>query len=163
MRVWVLGGVGDPQRAERVAVCGTAGEQVPRRGRDQGSRRALSRDGHRGLSGGVSAQEADERERAIRRRVPLIVDGAAPRNYIPAVEKGVVESLPRGTFPLTNLRVVLYDCKHHDVDSSEMAFKLAATQALKDCVSSSRPLLLEPIHSLHFTVPESSLKAEAAN
>ena len=95
-------------------------------------------------------------------RVALIVDGAAPRNYIPAVEKGVVESLPRGTFPLNNLRVVLYDCKHHDVDSSEMAFNLAATQALKDCVSSSRPLLLEPIHSLQFTAPESSLKAEAA-
>ena len=85
-----------------------------------------------------------------------IVGGAVPRSYISAVEKGVVESLPRGTFPLTDLRVVLYDGKHHDVDSSEMAFKLAATHALKDCVSSARPILLEPIHSLRITVPESS-------
>ena len=85
-----------------------------------------------------------------------IVGGAVPRNYIPAVEKGVVESLPRGIFPLTDLRVVLFDGKHHDVDSSEMAFKLAATQALKEGVSSARPILLEPIHSLRITSPESS-------
>ena len=86
-----------------------------------------------------------------------IVGGAVPRNYIPAVEKGVVESLPSGTFPLTDLRVVLYDGKHHDVDSSEMAFKLAASQALKEGVSSARPILLEPIHSLRITAPESSM------
>ena len=85
-----------------------------------------------------------------------IVGGAVPRNYIPAVEKGVVESLPAGAFPLTDLRVVLYDGKHHDVDSSEMAFKLAASQALKEGVSSARPILLEPIHSLRITAPESS-------
>lgn len=85
-----------------------------------------------------------------------IVGGAVPRNYIPAVEKGVVESLPRGTFPLTDLRVTLYDGKHHDVDSSEMAFKLAASQALKDCVSSARPILLEPIQTFRITAPESS-------
>ncbi len=85
-----------------------------------------------------------------------IVGGAVPRNYIPAVEKGVVESLPRGAFPLTDLRVVLYDGKHHDVDSSEMAFKLAASQALKESVSSARPILLEPVHSLRITAPESS-------
>ena len=85
-----------------------------------------------------------------------IVGGAVPRNYIPAVEKGVVESLPRGVFPLTDLRVTLYDGKHHDVDSSEMAFKLAASQALKESVSSARPILLEPVHSLRITVPESS-------
>ncbi len=85
-----------------------------------------------------------------------IVGGAVPRNYIPAVEKGVVESLPRGIFPLTDLRVVLFDGKHHDVDSSEMAFKLAATQALKEGVSSARPILLEPIHSLRITSPETS-------
>jgi len=85
-----------------------------------------------------------------------IVGGAVPRNYIPAVEKGVVESLPRGAFPLTDLRVTLYDGKHHDVDSSEMAFKLAASQALKESVSTARPILLEPIHSLRITAPESS-------
>ena len=81
------------------------------------------------------------------------VGGAVPRNYIPAVEKGVVESLPRGRLPLTDLRVTLYDGKHHDVDSSEMAFKLAASQALKESVSSARPILLEPIHSLRINRP----------
>lgn len=85
-----------------------------------------------------------------------IVGGAVPRNYIPAVEKGVVEALPRGTFPLTDLRVTLYDGKHHDVDSSEMAFKLAASQALKESVSSARPILLEPIQTFRITAPESS-------
>ncbi len=85
-----------------------------------------------------------------------IVGGAVPRNYIPAVEKGVVESLPRGVFPLTDLRVTLYDGKHHDVDSSEMAFKLAASQALKESVSSARPILLEPIQTFRITAPESS-------
>ena len=85
-----------------------------------------------------------------------IVGGAVPRNYIPAVEKGVVEALPRGAFPLTDLRVTLYDGKHHDVDSSEMAFKLAASQALKESVSSARPILLEPIQTFRITVPESS-------
>ncbi len=85
-----------------------------------------------------------------------IVGGAVPRNYIPAVEKGVVESLPRGDFPLTDLRVTLYDGKHHDVDSSEMAFKLAASQALKESVSSARPILLEPVLSLRITAPESN-------
>ena len=52
---------------------------------------------------------------------------------------------------------MLYDGKHHDVDSSEMAFKLAASQALKEGVSSARPILLEPIHSLRITAPESSM------
>ena len=85
-----------------------------------------------------------------------IVGGAVPRNYIPAVEKGVVESLPRGDFPLTDLRVTLYDGKHHDVDSSEMAFKLAASQALKESVADARPILLEPVHSLRITAPETS-------
>lgn len=85
-----------------------------------------------------------------------IVGGAVPRNYIPAVEKGVMETLPRGVFPLTDLRVVLYDGKHHDVDSSEMAFKLAAAQALKEGVAEARPILLEPVHLLRITVPESS-------
>ncbi len=85
-----------------------------------------------------------------------IVGGAVPRNYIPAVEKGVVESLPRGIFPLTDLRVTLYDGKHHDVDSSEMAFKLAASQALKEGVSSARPILLEPIQTFRITAPETS-------
>ena len=88
-----------------------------------------------------------------------IVGGAVPRNYIPAVEKGVAEALPAGgigQYQLTDLRVVLFDGKHHDVDSSEMAFKLAASQALKEATASARPILLEPIQSLRITVPEAA-------
>ena len=88
-----------------------------------------------------------------------IVGGAVPRNYIPAVEKGVAESLPAGAlgqYQLTDLRVVLFDGKHHDVDSSEMAFKLAASQALKEATQTARPILLEPIQSFRITVPESA-------
>ena len=87
-----------------------------------------------------------------------IVGGAVPRNYIPAVEKGVIESLPEGSasYPLTDLRVVLYDGKHHDVDSSEMAFKLAASQALKEATSKARPILLEPVMVLGIEVPDAS-------
>ena len=88
-----------------------------------------------------------------------IVGGAVPRNYIPAVEKGVVESLPSGavaSYPLTDVRVVLYDGKHHDVDSSEMAFKLAASQALKEATGAARPILLEPIQSYRILVPDQS-------
>ena len=88
-----------------------------------------------------------------------IVGGAVPRNYIPAVEKGVLESLPSGaisSYPLTDVRVVLYDGKHHDVDSSEMAFKLAASQALREATGSARPILLEPIQSYRILVPDQS-------
>ena len=88
-----------------------------------------------------------------------VVGGNVPRQFIPAVEKGVVEALPNGAmarYPLTDLRVVLVDGKHHDVDSSEMAFKLAASQALKEATNGARPILLEPILTLRIHVPESA-------
>ena len=88
-----------------------------------------------------------------------VVGGNVPRQFIPAVEKGVTEALPKGAmahYPLTDLRVVLIDGKHHDVDSSEMAFRLAASQALKQATGSARPILLEPIMTYHVNVPESA-------
>lgn len=88
-----------------------------------------------------------------------IVGGAVPRNYIPAVEKGVLDALPTGVvahYPLTDLKVVLYDGKHHDVDSSEMAFKIAASQALKEAAQKARPILLEPILTITVTAPEAA-------
>ena len=88
-----------------------------------------------------------------------VVGGNVPRQFIPAVEKGIAESLPRGAmahYPLTDLRVVLFDGKHHDVDSSEMAFRLAASQALKEATSSARPILLEPVMTFHIHAPESA-------
>ena len=82
-----------------------------------------------------------------------------PRNYIPAVEKGVTEALPGGIvahYPLTDLKVTLYDGKHHDVDSSDMAFKMAGSQALKEATQKAKPILLEPIMSVRIEVPDSA-------
>ena len=86
-----------------------------------------------------------------------VVGGRVPRQYIPAVEKGVQESLPEGVvahFPLTDLRVVLFDGKHHDVDSSEMAFKMAASQALREATAAARPILLEPVMAFRIVAPD---------
>ncbi len=88
-----------------------------------------------------------------------VVGGNVPRQYIPAVEKGVTESLPQGSlahYPMTDLRVVLFDGKHHDVDSSEMAFRLAASQALREATQKAHPILLEPIMLYKITVPETA-------
>ena len=86
-----------------------------------------------------------------------VVGGSVPKNYIPAVEKGVREALPDGSlagFPVVDVRVTLYDGSYHPVDSSEMAFKLAASQAFRKCVEQAHPVLLEPIVDLEVSVPE---------
>ena len=88
-----------------------------------------------------------------------VVGGSIPRNFIPAVEKGVTEQLPEGVvahYPMTDVKVVVYGGKHHDVDSSEMAFRLAASQALREAAQSARPILLEPIMIMRVTVPETA-------
>ncbi|HEX5415057.1 MAG TPA: elongation factor G [Chloroflexota bacterium] len=86
-----------------------------------------------------------------------VVGGSVPKNYIPAVEKGVRESLGEGHlagFPVVDVKVTLYDGSYHPVDSSEMAFKLAASQAFRKCMDAARPVLLEPIMDLEVRVPE---------
>jgi len=91
--------------------------------------------------------------------VDKVVGGAVPRNYIPAVEKGVHEALNEGAlahFPMVDLRVTLTDGKEHPVDSSEMAFKLAGSQALKQGALKANPVLLEPIVAMRIHVPESN-------
>ena len=88
-----------------------------------------------------------------------VAGGNVPKQYIPAVEKGVHEAMPEGImahYPVTDIRVVLLDGKHHDVDSSEMAFKLAASQALKEAAQQARPILLEPIMTFHITTPDTA-------
>lgn len=86
-----------------------------------------------------------------------VVGGSVPKNYIPAVEKGVREAVPEGFlagYPLVDVRVTLYDGSYHQVDSSEMAFKIAAQGALKKALEQARPTLLEPIGDLTVTVPD---------
>ncbi len=87
-----------------------------------------------------------------------IVGGAVPKNFIPAVEKGVREALREGVlagFPMTGLRVILYDGSYHPVDSSEMSFKIAASLGFKKAASEAKPVLLEPVVEMEITVPDS--------
>ena len=86
-----------------------------------------------------------------------VVGGAVPKNFFPAVEKGIQESVGRGplaAYPVVGVKAVLYDGSYHPVDSSEMAFKTAAIQAFKKGVMEAGPVLLEPIMSLKVTVPD---------
>ncbi|HEV2176657.1 MAG TPA: elongation factor G [Terriglobia bacterium] len=86
-----------------------------------------------------------------------IFGGSIPKNFIPAVEKGIVEACARGYlagYPVVDFRVSLYDGSYHDVDSSEMAFKLAGSKAFKKAMEQAKPCLLEPIMHVEITVPE---------
>lgn len=86
-----------------------------------------------------------------------IFGGSVPKNYIPAVEKGIREALDEGPlagYRLQNIKVTLTDGSYHDVDSSEIAFKIAAAGALKKGTLSARPVLLEPIMKVEIDVPE---------
>lgn len=86
-----------------------------------------------------------------------IVGGAIPRNFIPAVEKGVVEAMHEGIlagFPVVDLRVTVYDGSFHTVDSSELAFKIAASMGFKKAMESAHPVLLEPIMTVDVEAPE---------
>lgn len=85
-----------------------------------------------------------------------IVGGSIPRNFIPAVEKGVVEAMERGAvagYQVVDLKVILYDGSSHSVDSSEMAFKLAGRLAFRKAMTQAKPTLLEPIMTVEVTAP----------
>ena len=91
--------------------------------------------------------------------VDAIVGGVIPRNFIPAVEKGVVDTEEHGGalgFPVVDVKVTCFDGKHHPVDSSEMAFKTAAAMGLRDALAKAGPVLLEPVSELVVIVPEAS-------
>jgi elongation factor G len=86
-----------------------------------------------------------------------IVGGVVPREYIPAVDKGVKEQLENGViagYPVVDVRVTLFDGSYHDVDSSEMAFKIAASMAFKEGVRKANPSILEPIMKVEVVLPE---------
>ncbi|MGY0694010.1 elongation factor G [Virgibacillus sp. FSP13] len=86
-----------------------------------------------------------------------IVGGVVPREYIPSVEAGIKESMENGVlagYPLIDVKATLYDGSYHDVDSNEMAFKIAASMALKAAKNKCQPVLLEPIEKVEIVIPE---------
>src|SRR6202167_4088371 len=85
-----------------------------------------------------------------------IFGGSIPKNYIPAVEKGIIETAERGFlagFPMVDFRVTVYDGSYHDVDSSELAFKLAARKAFRNAMQTAKPTLLEPVMNVEVQAP----------
>jgi len=94
--------------------------------------------------------------------VDAIVGGVVPREYIPVVDKGLQEALQTGVlagYPMVDVKATLYDGSYHDVDSSEMAFKVAASLALKEAKNKCKPVLLEPIMKVNVRVPDEYLGA----
>jgi elongation factor G len=89
-----------------------------------------------------------------------IVGGVIPKQYIPSAEKGVVEAMELGFlagYPVTDFKVTLYDGSYHDVDSSDMAFKIAASMGFKKGMELANPILLEPIMKVEVIVPEENV------
>ncbi|MCX6993778.1 MAG: elongation factor G [Kiritimatiellaeota bacterium] len=104
----------------------------------------------------VQAKRPDEEEWFV----DAVVGGVIPRNFIPACEKGFLEAIPHGVlagYPVVNVKVSVYDGSYHDVDSSEIAFKIAAARAFKEALTKAKPVLLEPIMTVRVMVPEQSM------
>ena len=92
--------------------------------------------------------------------VDMIKGGTIPKEFIPAVKKGIIEALDKGVlagYPISDLKVTLYDGSFHDVDSSDFAFKIAGSMAFQDGAKKANPVLLEPIMKLEVVVPEKFL------
>ena len=89
--------------------------------------------------------------------VDAIVGGVVPREYIPVTDKGLQEAMAGGIlagYPMVDVKATLFDGSYHDVDSSEMAFKIAASMALKEAKNKCKPVLLEPIMKVTVTIPD---------
>jgi elongation factor G len=142
----VAASVGKPQVAYR--------ETIRRSAQAEG--RYIRQTGGRGQYGHVWL-EVTPKPGAKFEFVNGIVGGTIPREYIPAVEKGVAEAMEQGplaSYPLVDVSVRLFDGSYHNVDSSEMAFKIAGSMAFKEAVRNADPVLLEPIMQVEVVVPE---------
>jgi elongation factor G len=118
--------------------------------------RHIKQSGGRGQYG-VAKIEVEPIEGGEVEFVNGIFGGSIPKEYIPAVEAGVRESLEGGIlagFPMSGVKVRLVDGSYHDVDSSEMAFKIAGSLAIKEAAKKAKPVLLEPIMAVEVVVPE---------
>ncbi len=126
-------------------------------GLGDGHYRHKKQSGGRGQYGEVYAKVAPKKPDDAEWFDDAIVGGAIPRNFIPACQKGFVEAMVHGVlagYPVVDVKVTVYDGSYHDVDSSEIAFKIAAARAFKDAMSKAKPVLLEPLMEAKVTVPD---------
>jgi elongation factor G len=117
----------------------------------------IRQSGGRGQYGHVWVKFEPNEEGAGFEFVDKIVGGVVPREYIPSVEQGIEEALDNGVlagYPLIDVKATLYDGSYHDVDSNEMAFKIAASMALRAAKNKCNPVLLEPMMKVEIVIPE---------
>jgi elongation factor G len=139
--------IGRPQVAYKETIKGEA----------EGEGKYIKQSGGRGQYGHVWLRVKSKERGEGFTFVDEIKGGTIPREYIPAVEKGIIESMDKGIlagYPLIDAEVTLYDGSFHEVDSSEVAFKIAGSMALQAAVKKATPILLEPIMKIEVTVPE---------
>lgn len=138
--------VGKPQVAYRETILGTTDQEV----------KYAKQSGGRGQYGHVKIILEPNPGKDFE-FVNKITGGVIPREYIPAVEKGCREALESGVvagYPMVDVKVTLYDGSYHEVDSSEMAFKVAGSMAVKQAATKSNPIILEPVFKVEVTTPE---------
>jgi elongation factor G len=139
--------VGKPQVAYRETI----------RGKVEVEGKFVRQSGGRGQYGHVWLKVEPQEEGKGYEFVNGIVGGVVPREYIPAVDKGVKEALEGGViagYPVVDVKVTIFDGSYHDVDSNEMAFKIAGSMAVKDGVRKAKPVLLEPVMKVEVVTPE---------
>jgi len=139
--------VGKPQVAYRETIRGSVEQEG----------KFVRQSGGRGQYGHVWLKIEPQEEGKGYEFVNGIVGGTVPREYIPAVDKGVKEALEGGViagYPVVDVKVTIFDGSYHDVDSNEMAFKIAGSMAVKDGVRRAKPVLLEPIMKVEVVTPE---------
>lgn len=142
----VLANVGAPQVSYRETITATADCEG----------KFIRQSGGRGQYGHVWIKFEPNPEKGYE-FVDKVVGGTVPREYIPVVDKGLQEAMPNGIlagYPMIDIKATLFDGSYHEVDSSEMAFKIAASMALKAAKDKCKPVLLEPIMEVDVTVPE---------
>jgi elongation factor G len=142
----VEGNVGEPQVAFK--------ETIRKSARSQG--KFIRQSGGRGQYGDVIIEIEPNKEEVFE-FIDLTVGGSVPKEYIPAVKQGIQEAMLAGvlaSYPVTNIKVSLVDGSFHPVDSSELAFRIAASKALKDGLKKADPVLLEPVAEMEIRTPE---------
>ena len=143
--------VGKPQVAYRETIRNTV---------EKAEGKFVRQSGGRGQYGHVVLKLEPQESGAGYEFVNEIVGGVVPKEYIPAVDKGIQEQLKNGIiagYPVVDVKVSLYDGSYHDVDSSEMAFKIAGSMGFKEGCAKAKPVLLEPIMKVEIVTPEEYL------